>query len=400
MTRLSRILISATILGLACASLGRWIQPRKSWRIFPAGSAFLYSYDDRSIGGTSRALAMERTSAGLNFSFLLTSSGSAYTGVGADISAGGAAPKFQDLSKADFLEIDMVTSRVLQKRLILVGFDSALWRDGDFMSRRYSQAQLGAPLPDGRYRIALDQFLLADWWLERGYVPPGDTARHLSTLQAFEFKLGIGREIPSAIPDTIWIRSIVAVSEKPLVGAAIWLLPGLLGMAALASLFHRKAISVNKEAAVPNALPMLPSFPLPPARQLPLGDESAEQFSRILEHLSNHYQRSELDADTVCRETGVPRSQLPNLFRDGLGSSFKAHLNDLRLTEAARLLRTTDRSISEIAFAVGYNGIAHFNRVFRERHGCAPGELRAASSPTDSDYASEADTSRGRKTQG
>lgn len=399
MTRISRFLLAFTALALACAGSGRWLQTERTWRIFPAGSAFLYSYDDRSIGGTSRALALERTSAGLNFSFLLTSSGSAYTGVGADISGGGAAHRFQDLSQADFLEIDMVTSRPLQKRLILVGFDSSLWKDGDFMSRRYSQAQLGNPGPDGRYRIPMDRFQLADWWMERGYVPPGDTARHLSTVQAFEFKLGIGREIPRDIPDTIWIRSIEAVSAKPLVGAWIWLVPGLLGLAALASLAQRKTFIVKTGAAIAPA-PGLPTFPVPPVRQIPLGDESAEQFARILQHLSNNYQRSELDAETVCRETGVPRSQLSNLFRDGLGTSFKAHLNDLRLTEAARLLRTTDRSISEIAFAVGYNGIAHFNRVFRERHGCAPGELRATSSSTDSGQASEVLANRDRKNQG
>ena len=45
------------------------------------------------------------------------------------------------------------------------------------------------------------------------------------------------------------------------------------------------------------------------------------------------------------------------------------------------------RSVSEIAFACGFNDAAHFSRAFRARFGCAPRELRATSSSAPSSRA-------------
>lgn len=42
------------------------------------------------------------------------------------------------------------------------------------------------------------------------------------------------------------------------------------------------------------------------------------------------------------------------------------------------------RSVSEIAFACGFNDAAHFSRAFRARFGCAPSEWRATSGPAPS----------------
>jgi AraC-like DNA-binding protein len=55
---------------------------------------------------------------------------------------------------------------------------------------------------------------------------------------------------------------------------------------------------------------------------------------------------------------------------------FKQYLNIVRITEARRLLMDTDRQISEIAFAVGYNYPTTFNRIFKEVTGISPSDFR------------------------
>jgi len=36
----------------------------------------------------------------------------------------------------------------------------------------------------------------------------------------------------------------------------------------------------------------------------------------------------------------------------------------------------TDRYVSDIAYAVGYNSVPHFNRIFKSRFGNSPNEFR------------------------
>lgn len=53
-------------------------------------------------------------------------------------------------------------------------------------------------------------------------------------------------------------------------------------------------------------------------------------------------------------------------------------LNDLRVDHAARLLRETTQSVSDIALESGFATFSNFNRRFRERRKCSPREYRRA----------------------
>lgn len=52
-------------------------------------------------------------------------------------------------------------------------------------------------------------------------------------------------------------------------------------------------------------------------------------------------------------------------------------LNDVRIGYACQKLSETAASISEIAFASGFNNLAHFNRMFRRHRGISLSEYRA-----------------------
>ena len=52
-------------------------------------------------------------------------------------------------------------------------------------------------------------------------------------------------------------------------------------------------------------------------------------------------------------------------FKKLTGKSFTRFLTEVRLNYAGRQLIETDLSISEIAFASGYNNLSHFNHQFK-----------------------------------
>jgi AraC-like DNA-binding protein len=61
--------------------------------------------------------------------------------------------------------------------------------------------------------------------------------------------------------------------------------------------------------------------------------------------------------------------------------TFTEFLIEQRLTRTHRLLtdaRLADRTISGIAFEVGFTNISYFNRVFRRRYGASPSDIRDA----------------------
>lgn len=64
------------------------------------------------------------------------------------------------------------------------------------------------------------------------------------------------------------------------------------------------------------------------------------------------------------------------LFHEQVGTSFNRYVTDIRLNNAALLLKTTDKSILTAALESGFNSISYFNRMFKEYYGKTPGEYR------------------------
>ncbi len=104
----------------------------------------------------------------------------------------------------------------------------------------------------------------------------------------------------------------------------------------------------------------------------------AQALSCIERRLSD----PDLDAAAVCREIGVSRTALYELFAASGGVA--RHIRARRLDEAMRRLRSLagpKERIGEIAYGLGFPSESTFSRSFRERFGCAPSEAREATEP-------------------
>jgi AraC-like DNA-binding protein len=87
-----------------------------------------------------------------------------------------------------------------------------------------------------------------------------------------------------------------------------------------------------------------------------------------------------LNAKRVAESQGVSRRWLDEIFLQTLGSSLTAQIWMRRLAQAASDLRDATqaaRTVTSIAFSLGFADTAHFARSFKRRYGCSATEWRA-----------------------
>jgi AraC-like DNA-binding protein len=83
-----------------------------------------------------------------------------------------------------------------------------------------------------------------------------------------------------------------------------------------------------------------------------------------------------LTLPAVAKEIGVSPFHFSRVFRTKTGTSFKAYLNQVRIEAAKRLMREQEVNVTETCFAVGFNDLSYFSRVFRKMEGINPSAYR------------------------
>jgi AraC-like DNA-binding protein len=86
----------------------------------------------------------------------------------------------------------------------------------------------------------------------------------------------------------------------------------------------------------------------------------------------------------LAAAAGLSPAYFSREFRRSFGESPHQYLLTRRLERAAALLRTTDRSVTEICFAVGLSSLGSFTTSFRRMFDTTPLAYRAAFPPAES----------------
>ncbi|MES0828428.1 GlxA family transcriptional regulator [Ruegeria sp. SCP11] len=74
----------------------------------------------------------------------------------------------------------------------------------------------------------------------------------------------------------------------------------------------------------------------------------------------------------IAMEIGISTRQLERLFGKYLNASPKKYSMEMRLDRARKLLLQTESSVTEVAFACGFESPGHFARVYRAHFGTTP----------------------------
>jgi AraC-like DNA-binding protein len=82
--------------------------------------------------------------------------------------------------------------------------------------------------------------------------------------------------------------------------------------------------------------------------------------------------------DELAREVGLSRSTFTERFTRHLGMAPMRYLHRRKLLLAAERLRSSQQSVAQIGYEVGYESEAAFSRAFKREFGTAPGAFRKA----------------------
>jgi len=95
----------------------------------------------------------------------------------------------------------------------------------------------------------------------------------------------------------------------------------------------------------------------------------------IIKFFEEHI-REELSLDDVCRKMNYSRSFLCKTFKHHTGETIMGCFNRMKVEEAARLLKETEWSVSDVAHCLGYGEAKHFGELFKRYMGMSPAKYR------------------------
>ena len=91
------------------------------------------------------------------------------------------------------------------------------------------------------------------------------------------------------------------------------------------------------------------------------------------------YRDANLNLSRLARRAGIPARQISAASSRAMARNVSQYVNEQRIAEACRLLTDTDRPVTEIMFAVGFQTKSNFNREFRRVTSLSPAAWRERS---------------------
>ena len=122
-------------------------------------------------------------------------------------------------------------------------------------------------------------------------------------------------------------------------------------------------------------IPGTAAVPLQPS----VAEDPFNEFRLQLEEVmrrDNLFCNEDLTREDVCRAMRTNRTTFSQKLKQAYDKTFSEYLRDIRLQEAARLLRETDLPIDQVAFAVGLKSPSGFHHNFLLSYGMTPAQYR------------------------
>nr|WP_302594546.1 helix-turn-helix domain-containing protein [uncultured Acetatifactor sp.] len=105
-------------------------------------------------------------------------------------------------------------------------------------------------------------------------------------------------------------------------------------------------------------------------------------FLRIMKYVNTYYHEN-ITLRDVAKMVNLNPNYISQLFKKSAGTTFSHYLTNLRITNAKKLLTTTDISINEISLKTGFNDYFYFLKTFKKYTGHTPSEYRNLSYERD-----------------
>lgn len=100
------------------------------------------------------------------------------------------------------------------------------------------------------------------------------------------------------------------------------------------------------------------------------------QLQQVLDYIDAHLEE-EIKLTDLARLLDISQYHFSRLFKQSLGKSPYQYLLQQRVERAKQLLKKTDRLITDIALACGFNSHSHLSKQFRQLTGITPKAFRS-----------------------
>lgn len=128
---------------------------------------------------------------------------------------------------------------------------------------------------------------------------------------------------------------------------------------------------------------------LPPAKKLSsiayghdLRGLDSPRMETVTQYVRTHFDKN-ISQTEAARLTGMSIATFRRFFKRTTHRTFPRFVNELRISEACRLLVTTDLTVTEILYRCGYGNQANFYRRFRQILGTTPENYRRSLQNSD-----------------
>jgi AraC-like DNA-binding protein len=104
--------------------------------------------------------------------------------------------------------------------------------------------------------------------------------------------------------------------------------------------------------------------------------DDSNMISAIERYIKENYTDPSMGLNKISDEFQISESYFSHMFKEKTGVNFSTYLENIRMHEAARLIKETDTSLNELYILVGYNNANSFRRAFKKVYGVTPSAMR------------------------
>ncbi len=145
--------------------------------------------------------------------------------------------------------------------------------------------------------------------------------------------------------------------------------------------FNQEELFISLKKSVELRKRLISHFSKLPAQLVPVNGEPElaieDQFlQKARKAVKDNLAADDFDVHRLCRALALSRAQLHRKLTALTGKSATHFIRSIRLQSAKEMLATTDRTIAEIAYEVGFRDPNYFTRTFTEEFGTPPSETR------------------------
>ena len=88
------------------------------------------------------------------------------------------------------------------------------------------------------------------------------------------------------------------------------------------------------------------------------------------------YYMKDISLDEISMVAGYSKSHFSRTFKEEIGINFSKYLIGVRINEAEKLIKNSDKTIYDISLEVGFNDYSYFSRAFKDTFNISPKEYR------------------------